>query len=94
MTVPLNYLSYIWQLLEIPLIKCKIELKLRWSEHCILAVADAENDGAHSNEIIFIIKHTKLHVPAVILSTKNNQKILKPFGKRFERSVSWNEYKT
>ena len=67
MAVPLNYLSNIWQLPEIPLIKCKDELKLRWSKHCILAVADAENDGADSNDIIFIIKHTKLHVPVVIL---------------------------
>ena len=38
-----------------PLISCKIELKLRWKKHCALAAAVVENDGVDSDNIIFTI---------------------------------------
>ena len=44
--------------------------------------------------IIFTIKYTKLYVPVVTLSAKDNQKLSKLFSKGFERSVYWNEFKT
>ena len=75
-----------------PLINCKVELKLRWTKHCVLASAGVENDGANSNNVIFTMKDTKLYVHVVTLSAKNNQKLSKPFSKGFERSVYWNEY--
>ena len=53
-----------------------------------------ENSDANSNNIIFIIRDTKLYVPAVTLSAKENQKLSEYFTKEFERSVYWNEYKT
>ena len=43
--------------------------------------------------LFFIIKDTKLYVPVVTKSAKNNQKPSKCFSKVFERSVYWNEYK-
>ena len=49
---------------------------------------------ANSDNIIFIIKDTKLYVPAVTLLAKYNQKLWKRLSKGFERSVYWNEYKT
>ena len=52
------------------------------------------NEDANANNIIFTIKDTKLYVPAVTLSTKDNQKLLKLLSKGFERSVYWNKYKT
>ena len=56
----------------------------------------AGNDNANSNcdNIIFTIKDTKLYVPVVTLSARDNQKLTKPHSKGFERSVYWNEYKT
>ena len=39
------------------------------------------------NNIIFTIKDTKLYVPVVTLSAKNNQKLTKRFSKGFGRSV-------
>ena len=39
----------------------------------------------NSNNIIFPIKDTKLYVPVVTLSAKDNQKLSKLLGKRFER---------
>ena len=32
--VPLKYLSHFWRLLEMPLINCKLELKLKWTKYC------------------------------------------------------------
>ena len=77
-----------------PLINCKVDLKLEWIKHCVLAAAGVENDGANSNNIIFTIKDTKLYAPAVTLSAKDNQNLSKLLSKQFESSVYWNEYKT
>ena len=76
------------------MINCKVELKLRWTKHCNLASAGAENNNADTNNINFTIEDTKLYVPVVTDSVKDNQKLSKLFSKRFERSVYWNEYKT
>ena len=61
---------------------------------CVLAPTGVKNDGVDSDNIIFTIKDTKLYAPAVTLSTKDNQKLSKLFGKGFERSVYWNKNKT
>ena len=60
----LKYLSNFWRSLKMPLINCKVELKLRWTKQCVLFVlgaANAGNDGANSNNIVFAIKDTKLY---------------------------------
>ena len=44
--------------------------------------------------IILSIKDTRLHVPVVALSARDNQKLSELLSKGFERSVYWNEYKT
>ena len=75
-----------------PLFNCKVEPKLRWKKHCVLALAGVENDGADSNNIILFIEDTKLFVPLVTLSTKDNQKLSKPLTNWFERSVYWECY--
>ena len=48
----------------------------------------------NSNNIIFTIKDTKLYVPVVILSARDNLKLSKIVSKGFERSAYWNEYET
>ena len=55
-----------------PLINCKIELKLRLTKHCVLTVAVNDNTNNNPNRIFVFIKDTKLHVPVVTLSTKDN----------------------
>ena len=57
-------------------INCKVELKLRWSKHCILSVAGADNANGNNddNDIIFTIKD-KI-VPIVLYeqeTIQNNQ---------------------
>ena len=76
------------------MINCKVELKLRWTNHSVLAFAGVENDSANSNNIIFPGIERRLYVPAVTLPTKENQKLSKPLSKGFESSVYWSEYKT
>ena len=53
--------------------------------------ANGNNDD---NNISFTIKDTKLYVPEVTLSTRDNQKLSKLLSKGFERSVYLNEYQT
>ena len=63
--MPLEYLSNFWRFLEIPLINCKVELKLRWTKYCVLSVAgiDNVNSNDEDNNNIITIKDTKLYVP-------------------------------
>ena len=78
------------------MINCKVELKLKWTKHCVLSAAGNKNnnDNDHdnnSNNIIFTINDRKLHIPVVTLSARDNQKLSKLFSKWFERSVYWNK---
>ena len=75
-----------------PLINCKVELKLKWN--CVLAATSADNTNVNRNNIIFTIKDTKSYVPVATLSAKGNEIISEILSKGFERSVYWNEYKT
>ena len=95
--VSLKYLSNSWRLLEMPLINCKVELKLKWTKYCVLSAAGNENvinDNNNANDITFTIKDTKLYVPVVNLSARDKQNFLKLLSKGFEILVYWNEYKT
>ena len=77
-----------------PLINCKIQLKPKWTNYCVLFPAGADNANAKSNNFIFTIKDTKLYFLVVSLSARDNQKLLKLLSKEFGRSFYWNEYKT
>ena len=83
--VPLKYLSNFWRSLEMPLINCKIHLELNWSKDCVMStIADTT----------FKITNTKLYVPIVTLSSKDNAKLVKLLESGFNRPVYWNEYQT
>ena len=84
--VPLKYLSNFWRSLEMPLINCKVYLELNWIEDSILSSA---GDTAK-----FTITDTKLHVPIITLSTKDNINLAKQLNDGFNRSVYWNSYET
>ena len=74
------------------LISCKVELKLKWSNYCVLSGAGIDNANGNDDNIIFTIKNTKLYVPVVTLSARDNQKLTKLLSKGFIRSVYWNEF--
>ena len=75
--VPLKYLSNFWRSFEMPLINCNVELKLKWSNYCILSAAGNDNANGNDGNIIFTIKDTKLYIPVVTLSARDNQKLTK-----------------
>ena len=85
--VPLKYLRNFLISLEMPLINCKIHLELNWTEHCVLSSADNDNTTS------FKITSTKLYVPIVTSSTKDNLNLTKQLNEGFKRCVYWNEYK-
>ena len=84
--VPLKYLSNFFRSLEMPLINCKIKLNLTWKKECVLST--------DAGDAVFIINDTKMYVPVVTLSKKDNKYFIEQQNKGFQRSIYWNEYKT
>ena len=68
-----------------PLINCKIHLELNWSKDCVISTITATT---------FKITNTKLYVPIVTLSGKDNVKLVKLLEEGFKRPAYWNEYQT
>ena len=65
--VPLKYLSNFWRTLEMPLINFEVSLILTWSKDCVITNS--------TGEVKLAITETKLYVPVVTLSTKDNEKL-------------------
>ena len=68
------------------LINCKVELTLKWTMHCVLDSSGVDNTNVNSNNVIFVIKDTKLYVPVVTFSVKDNQKLRKLLSEGFEKN--------
>ena len=86
--VLLKYLSNFWRSLEMPLINCKVELKLKWTKYCVLSASGTENainEDVNANNIIFTTKDTKLYVPLATLSARDNQQLSKLLSKGFAK---------
>ena len=82
--VPLKYLSNFWRTVEMPLINCEVNLILTWSSTGVITNStDAET---------FEITDTKLYVPVVTLSTKENAKLLQQLKSGFKRVINLNKY--
>ena len=82
--VPLKYLSNFWRTLEMPLINCEVNVILTWSSTCVIT----NSTGAGT----FAITDTKLYVPVVTLSAKENAKLLQQLKSGFKRVINWNKY--
>ena len=106
--VPLKHLSDFWRTLDMPLFNYEINLILTWSENCVLT-SKAQRDkfiGTGSDEnpqifeinnptnAIFKITDTKLYVPVVTLSTKDDNNFLEQFKSGFKRTIKWNKYRS
>ena len=86
LVVPLKYVSIFFRSLEMPLVNCKIDLKLRWHKDCMISSANA----AAGQVVSFMITNTKLYVPVVTLSTKDNTNLTKQLNEGFKRTIYWN----
>ena len=84
--VLLKYLSNFWRTLEMPLINCEVTLLLTWSKDCVITNSTGEGK--------FAITETKLYVPVVTLSTKDNEKLLQQLKSGFKKTISWNKYES
>ena len=82
--VPLKYLSNFWRTLEMSLINCEVNLILTWSSTRVIT----NSTGAGT----FEVTDTKLYVPVVTLSTKENAKLLQQLKSGFKRVINWNKY--
>ena len=91
--VPRKYLSNFWRPLEMALIKCKVELLLKWIENCVLTTAaigaDANATGADSANF----KITDVNLYVATLSTEDIAKLAKQLSEWFKKPVYWNKYK-
>ena len=70
--VPFKYLSNFWRSLEMSSINWKLELKLKSAKYCVLSPPGNNNDNDRDDKIISTIKDTKLCIPVVTLSAKDN----------------------
>ena len=84
--VPLKYLSNFWRTLEMPLINCEVNLILTWFKDCVITNTTGEGK--------FVKTETKLYVPVVTLSTKDNEKLLQQLKSGFKKTISWNKYES
>ena len=53
-------------------INCKLEIKLKWINCCVLPAAGAANANTNSNSIIFTIKDTRLSIPVLMFPARGN----------------------
>ena len=79
-------MSNFWRTLEMPIINCEVDLILTWSKDCVITNS--------TGEVKFAITDTKLYVPVVTLSTKDNEKLLQQLKSVFKKTISWNKYKS
>ena len=57
-------------LLEMPLINCKVQLKLKWTKHCALGAAGNDSINDDRVNITFTIEDTKLYATFVTFQQK------------------------
>ena len=88
LVVRLKYVSSFLRSLEMPLVNCKIDLELTWHKDCMISSVNA----AAGQVVSFMITNTKLYVPVVTLSTKNNNNLTKQLNEGFKRTIYWNQY--
>ena len=69
-----------------PLINCEINLILTWSKDFVITNSTGEGK--------FSITETKLYVPVVTLSTKDNEKLLQQLKSGFKRTTIWSKYES
>ena len=88
LVVPLKCVSSFFRSLDMPLVNCKIDLELTWHKDCMISSVNA----AAGQVVSFMIINTKLYVPVVTLSTKDNNNLAKQLNDGFKRSIYRNQY--
>ena len=98
--IPLKYLSNFWRNLNIPLINCKVEIILNWTQNCVLADMTRRNAQENNPAIVpprgleFQTTDTRLYVPTVTSSKENKIKLSEQLKLGFKRTIKWNKYRS
>ena len=96
--IPLKYLRNFWRSLEMSLTNCEVELILAWSKNCALADMAVNSDTnpaiVQPTGLEFQIADTKLHVPVVTLSTKDDNNFLEQLESGFKITIKLNKYRS
>ena len=97
--VPLKYLSNFWKGLKIKLINCKMSLILTWSRECVITSMERRvitliREDTSLTNASFQITDKKLYVPAVTLSTDDDNKFLEQLKSGFKRTTKWKKYRS
>ena len=87
--IPLQYPSTFWRSLDVPLIKCEVELFFIMDAGC--ALIEHQNN---ITDVDFKITNAKLYESVVILSISDKIKFLENLKQGFRRLISWNKYKS
>ena len=91
-----------------PLINCEINLILMWPKNFVLTskvtrdkfIGTGTDENPQFPEInnptnaTFKITDTKLYVPVVTLSTKDDNNFLEQLKSGFKRTIKWNKYRS
>ena len=89
-----------------PLINSEVSLTLTWSENCLLtkittqtaAAAQGDNPARERMDAptsaTFKITDTKLYVPVVTLSTKDDNNFLEQLKSGYKKTIRWNKYRS
>ena len=83
LVMPLKYVSSFFRSLEMPLVKCKTDLELTWHKDFMISSVNA----AAGQVVSLMITNTKLYVPVVTLSTKDNNNLTKQLNDGFKRTI-------
>ena len=85
-----------------PLIKCEVHLTLDWSKNFIITDETTHDVDPNTDSPVpkvrapigatFKITDTKLYVPVVTLSSKDDRKFLQQLKTGFKRTIKWNKY--
>ena len=95
--VPLKYLSNFWRTRDMSLINCKVSLTLTWFKNCVIISKTTREKVGGDNPVdeinnptgaTFKIKDTKLYVPVVTLSGKNDNKLLQQLNTGLKRTIN------
>ena len=99
--IPLKHLGNFWRELNIPLINCEVELKLKWNKNCVLISKATANARVAQGDIpatalinmpleaTLTVSNCKLYVPVVTLRAIDDNKLLNSLKTGFKRTVTW-----
>ena len=71
--------------IALPLINCKVELELMWTNYCVLSAPGNDNANDNANNIIFYYQRHKIIRSCSNFISKRQSKIIKTSDQRIQK---------